>query len=31
VLRQFLKMNFSGIPQSPEHMKFVQSLYKKVN
>ncbi len=31
VLRQFLKMNFSGIPQSPEHMKFVQSLYKKAN
>ena len=27
VLRQFLKLNFSGIPQSKAHMKYVESLY----
>lgn len=31
VLRQFLKLNFSGIPQSPKHMKFIKELYQKAN
>lgn len=29
VLEQFLKLNFSGIPQSPKHMKFVERLYRE--
>lgn len=29
-LRQFLKLNFSGIPQSKAHMKYVDSLYRKI-
>lgn len=27
ILRQFLKMNFCGKPQSPEHLKYVAELY----
>ena len=30
VIHQFLKLNFSGIPQSKEHIEFVKSLLKKV-
>lgn len=29
VLRQFLKMNCEGTPQSPEHLKLVAKLYKQ--
>lgn len=28
VLKQFLKMNFSGVPQSKEHLDYVKSLIK---
>ena len=31
VIRQFLKMNFLGVPQSKEHISFVASLNKKFN
>lgn len=31
VLYQFLKMNFSGIPQSQEHIQYVKSLLNKIN
>lgn len=27
ILRQFLKMNFCGKPQSPEHLEYVSGLY----
>lgn len=30
VIKQFLKLNFSGIPQSKKHMQYVESLYKKL-
>lgn len=30
VIRQFLKLNFTGIPQSKEHIEFVKSLQSKV-
>lgn len=30
VLRQFLKLNVTGVPQSKEHIDFVKSLYEKV-
>jgi hypothetical protein len=30
VLRQFLKMNVCGTPQSPKHIQFVKSLYEKI-
>lgn len=29
VLRQFLKMNFSGVPQSKEHLEYVESLHRR--
>ena len=28
VIEQFLKLNFSGVPQSKEHLEFVRSLIK---
>lgn len=28
VIKQFLKLNFSGVPQSKEHIEFVKSLQK---
>lgn len=31
VLKQFLKMNFSGIPQSPEHIEYVRKLREKIS
>lgn len=31
VLYQFLKMNFSGVPQSQEHIQYVKSLLNKIN
>lgn len=30
VLYQFQKMNFEGIPQSTEHLKYVESLFNKM-
>ncbi len=30
VLRQFLKLNVCGVPQSKEHIEFVKSLYDKI-
>lgn len=30
VLQQFLKLNFTGVPQSPKHLKYVDSLYRKL-
>ena len=30
VIRQFLKMNFSGVPQSEDHINYVRSLQKKL-
>jgi len=30
VLQQFLRLNFTGVPQSPKHLKFVESLYHKL-
>lgn len=30
VIKQFLKLNFSGIPQSKKHMQYVESLYKQL-
>lgn len=30
VLRQFLKLNISGVPQSEEHLTYVRSLYENV-
>ncbi len=29
VLKQFLKLNFAGVPQSKEHIEFVKSLLNK--
>lgn len=29
VIRQFLKVNFTGVPQSKEHIDYVKSLYDK--
>lgn len=29
VLRQFLRLNFTGIPQSEEHLEFIKSLIKQ--
>jgi len=29
VLRQFLKINFTGVPQSKEHISYVESLLRK--
>lgn len=29
VLEQFLKVNFAGVPQSKEHMEYVNKLYSK--
>ena len=26
ILRQFLRLNFSGVPQSQEHLEYVKSL-----
>lgn len=31
VLTQFLKLNFTGIPQSKEHLEFIKGLRKEVN
>ena len=30
VIRQFLKLNFAGVPQSKEHIEFVKSLQSKI-
>lgn len=30
VLQQFLKLNFTGVPQSPKHLKYVDGLYRKL-
>jgi len=30
VIRQFLKLNFAGVPQSKEHIEFVKSLSKRI-
>ncbi len=30
VIKQFLKMNFAGVPQSKEHIEFVKSIQGKI-
>lgn len=30
VIKQFLKLNFAGVPQSKEHIEFVKSLQNKI-
>lgn len=30
VIYQFLKMNFTGVPQSPEHLEFVKEIGKRI-
>jgi len=30
VIKQFLKLNFAGVPQSKEHIKFVKSINQKM-
>lgn len=30
VIKQFLRLNFAGIPQSEEHIEYVKNIYKKL-